>query len=343
VKRHRSALAAAVAVTACALAISACGDDGASGTSSSGSGKAKRLRLAFLPGVTANPYFQAEIEAVKAVAARHGADVTVIDSQLDAQKQVSQLQDLAATKKYDGVVIVPLNGAALVPAVQQALQTGTKIGAADVPIGPDPTSTATQVKGVSVYSGRPFSVTGDHLGRLTVEACKGKDPCRVAFMYGVKASTYDQALHSGFAKAIKAAANIRLVAEAEGMYTREGGLKAAQDIVQAHRDLDVLVAVDQSALGAESALKSAGVSDRVKIIGFAGTAQAIAAVKSGRWFGDVVQVPRTEARLAAEGVIAAIRNGKDTGYVDPVAAMRAPDEGRIVRSNASAFRSEYDG
>ena len=286
--------------------------------------------------------FQAEDPPVKQVAAKEGADLTVIDSQLDAQKQVQQLQDLAATKKYDGIVVVPLNGAALVPAVRQALDTGIAIGAADVPIGPDATSSETQVEGVAAYSGRPFSVNGENLGKLTVEACEGKDP-DAAFMYGVKALTYDQALFDGFRDAIAESPNVDVVAEVEGMYTREGGLKAAQDVAQAHEDLDVLAAVDQSALGAEAALKSAGMAEQVDIIGFGGARQAIEAVAAGRWFGDVVQVPRTEARLAAEAVVRAIRDGELTGYVDPVAEVKAPDDGRVTKRNAESFKAEYDG
>lgn len=341
-------VALAALLTACALALAACGGSGGGSATATGGGStparaSKRLKIAFLPGVTANPYFQVEIATAKALAARQNADVTVIDSQLDAQKQVQQLQDLAATKQYDGILIVPLNGAALVPGVQAALRNGIAVGATDVPIGPDPSKTETQVEGLAVYSGRPFSVNGANAGKLTVQACKGVDPCNVAFMYGVKASTYDQALFAGFKGAIASSPNVHVVAEAEGGYTREGGLKATQDLLQSRSDLNVLVAADQEALGGEAAIKAAGRAGRLKIVGFGGARQAVAAVAAGRWFGDSVQVPVDEARLGLQGVIDAIRDRKLTGYVDPVAAAGAPDGGLLTKANAAQFTAQYDG
>lgn len=312
-------------------------------TTAAKSAESEKLHLAFLPGVTANPYFQAEIRGAKELAAKENAELTVIDSQLDEQKQVQQMEDLAATKQYDGILVVPLNGAALVPAVTSAIQNGVAVGAADVPIGPDPTETETQVDGVAVYSGRPFSSHGEDMAKLTVEACKGIDPCNVAFMFGVKASTYDQALFESYKQGIESSPNIHIVAEAEGGFTREGGLTAMQDMLQANDEIDVLVAVDQEALGAETAIKAAGKAGQIKIIGYGGTEQAVAAVAAGRWFGDDVQVPVTEAELGLKGVIDAVRLGKTTGHVDPVAADKVPGNGMLTKENAAGFEAQYAG
>lgn len=328
-----------ITVAATVLLLAACGTDRQSGAA----GGDKDLSFAFLPGVVANPYFQAEIETMKAIADREGVSLTVIDSNLDADKQVQQLQDVVATGRYDGVLIVPLSGQALVPAVQSAVAAGLSVAALDVPLGPDSTSTETQIDGVTVYSGRPFSKQGDNLGKLTVRACEGLDPCEVAYMYGVKASVYDQVLFDGFNAAIESSSNVEVAAEVEGFYTREGGLAAMQTLIQAKPDLDVLVAVDQSALGAEIAIGAAGLEGQLKIIGFGGARQAIEAVAEGRWFGDSVQVPQTEARLAIEALIADARGEEAEPYVDPVLEAKAPDDGRVVRDNAALFSAEYDG
>ena len=184
---------------------------------------------------------------------------------------------------------------------------------------------------------------GENGAELTKRACEGIDPCNVAFMFGVKASTYDQALFKAFKEGIESSPNIHVVAEAEGLYTREGGLAAMQDVLSAHDDINVLVAADQEAAGAEGAIKAAGEADQVKIIGFGGTKQAVEAVKAGRWFGDSVQVPINEAELGIKGVIDAIRSGKTTGYVDPVVAAKAPDNGIITKENAAEFTPQFEG
>jgi ribose transport system substrate-binding protein len=335
-----------VAAILAVLALTACGATSSTTTASnagSSTPTTKRLKIAFLPGVTANPYFDMEIQAQKQLAAKENVDLTVIDSQLDANKQVQQVQDIASTKQYDGIVIVPLNGAALVPAVHLALGAGIKVVADDVPIGPDPTQTSPQVAGLGGYVGRTFSVNGQNVGKLTVQACAGKNPCKVAFLYGVKASTYDTALFNGFKQSIASSPNVQIVAEGEGGYTRAGGLAATQDLVQAHRDLNVLVGVDQEALGAEDALKSAGLAGRVKVIGFGGTSQAVSAVRSGQWFGDSVQVPFTEGQASLQALIDELRSGKVTGYRDPVVLAHVVNNGIITQSNAGQFAPQYNG
>jgi ribose transport system substrate-binding protein len=337
--------ALALAILASAAALAACG--GTSSTSASNASastpQTKRLKIAFLPGVTANPYFDTEIQAEKELAAKENVDLTVIDSQLDANKQVQQVQDIASTKQHDGIVIVPLDGAALMPAIHLALQAGIKVATDDVPIGPDPTQTSPQVAGLAGYVGRTFSVHGLNMGKLTIESCAGKNPCKVAFVYGVKASTYDTALYDGFKRAIASSPNVQIVAEGEGDYTRAGGLAATQDLVQAHRDLNVLVAVDQEALGAEDALKSAGLAQQVKVIGFGGTRQAVEAVRSGQWFGDSVQVPFTEGQASLQALIDELRTGKVTGYRDPVTLAHVVNNGVITQSNARQFTPQYNG
>jgi len=347
---HRRSIRALFAlVLAAAALVAGCGggdDNSSSSGSTNGSSTTadqKPLKVAFMAGIVANPYTQASTQAMKDLGARENVDITVIDSQFNPDKQFGQFQDLIAARQYDGIILLPLNGTALKPLVKQASDAGIKIGATDLPLGPDNTTTDVQAEGVSVTVLRPFSKHGENLGGLTVDACEGIDPCKVAFMYGVKASPFDQQLFKSFKEAVAGSSNIQIVAELEGQYSRDGGQRATQDVLQAHSDLNVIVGVDQSILGAEPALKAAGLTGKVKLIGYGGTRQGIAAVTDGRWFGDSVSAPYTEGKLALQGVIDAIRDGKDTGGLDAVTEVGAPDDGRITRDNVSQFTAEYDG
>jgi ribose transport system substrate-binding protein len=345
---HRRSIRALFAlVFAAAALVAGCGGD--DDTSSSGSTNASTtaektpLKVAFMAGIVANPYTQASTQAMRDLGARENVEITVIDSQFDADKQFAQFQDLIAARQYDGIVLLPLNGTALKPLVKQASDAGIKIGATDLPLGPDNTTTEIQTEGVSVSVLRPFSTHGENLGGLATDACEGVDSCKVVFMYGLKASPFDQQLFKSFKETVSQASNIEIVAEVEGQYSRDGGQKATQDVIQAHPDVNVIVGVDQSILGAEPALRQAGLLDRVALIGYGGTRQGIAAVQEGRWFGNSVSAPYTEGKLALQGVIDAIRDGRDTGGLDAVVEVGAPDNGRITRDNVSQFDAEYDG
>lgn len=307
------------------------------------SGGAKgTLRIAYLPGAANIPYFAVQAEALKAAAKENGAEVTVIDSGLDSNKQIAQLESLISSGQYDGAVIVPLSAPGLVPVVKKAIKAGMVVGSANVAIGTDPETTDTQVDGVAVFSGRPYFVTGTRLGQLTEKACADRDPCKVGFLYGIKAAAYDQALYAGYTEEIQDSSNITIAAEGESQYSRAGGLTATQNLIQAHPDIDVLVAVDQAADGAQAALDEAGLND-VAVIGFGGSKNAVEAVQAGEWFGDVVQMPVTEGELALQGVVDALRAGTITGYVDPVVEGGGPADSIITQQNASDFTAQYDG
>jgi len=336
------------------IALAACGGGGSS-TASSGGEEAttttaattgdseEAVNVAFLAGIVANPDTKATTEGMMKVAKEENADVTVIDSQFEAEKQYSQMQSLIGTGKYDGIVVLPLNGTSLQPLAEEAISGGTAVGSVDLPLGPDNTTVEPQVEGQAVSVLRPFSVHGENMGELTVEACKGIDPCKVAYMFGEKASPFDQQLFTSFKEAIEKAPNVEIVSELEGHYSREGGEAAAQDAIQANSDLNVLVGVDQSIVGAEPVLQSAGKEGDVALIGYGGTKQAIAGIEAGTWFGDSASAPVVEGELVLKGVIAAIREGKTTGGVDPIVALKVPDNGKITAKNVSRFQPEYEG
>ena len=101
---------------------------------------------------------------------------------------------------------------------------------------------------------------------------------------------------------------IEIVAEQEGKYAAETARAALQNILQAHRDVDVVATTgDQMAFGMEQAIKAAGLQGKVKIIGNGASAVGVSAVKAGRWHATVVLLPCTEGRVATEYVVRAAR------------------------------------
>jgi ribose transport system substrate-binding protein len=79
----------------------------------------------------------------------------------------------------------------------------------------------------------------------------------------------------------------------------------------------------------------------VKLIGLGGSAPAIAGVKDGSWFGDVMGAPATEGRLAIEALIASLTDGTSAGGIDPLTTL--PDEGLITAENVDKFTAEWNG
>ena len=108
-------------------------------------------------------------------------------------------------------------------------------------------------------------------------------------------SSLDTAIRKGFDKAT-AGHNVKVVAEGETFYNPANALKAAQTMLQAQPDLNVIVGADQGATGAQQALNG----KTVTLIGYGGGGVGLKAVASGAGSGPSMQRPATEGKLGMQ-------------------------------------------
>jgi ribose transport system substrate-binding protein len=315
----------------------------ASSSSDDGNGSGKQLRLAYLSFAVANSYDAPMLAAAKAAASAGNATLTVFDANNSPQTQFSQFQNAITSGNYDGIVVQPILGTGLTSLVTQAIGKNIKVVNIDQILGPDFTTDQPQVSGLSANVTFIPSKIGTQMGQLTIQACKSKklNPCKVGFMYDIKASTLDVAIHKAYVDAVKSDSAIKLVAEGEDFFTPANGLKAAQDMLQAHSDLNLIVASDQGLEGTTQALAATGKTGKILLVGFGASKAGLDLVKSGAVFGDVAQAPASEGKLGVEALIKAIRNGTDTGGVDPVAQL--PNGGIATKQNVGQFSPEWPG
>ena len=90
----------------------------------------------------------------------------------------------------------------------------------------------------------------------------------------------------------KGAGKIDIVVKLEGGGEKDKSFKAAEDILQAHPDLNGIFAInDPSALGAVAALEKANKTAQVKVIGFDGQPEGKRAIRDGKIYADPIQFP----------------------------------------------------
>jgi ribose transport system substrate-binding protein len=299
------------------------------------SAAAKTLELAYLSFAVANSYDAPMLGAAQASAAAGNAKLTVFDANLDPAQQTKQLQDAVASGKYDGIVLQPLYGAGLVTGAQDAIKAGIAIGNIDQILGADNTTANTQVPGQLVNVVFVPSELGRKIGELVVKACANTSPCNVGYIYSVKAAALDTALRQAFDKATAVNPNIKVVAEGESFYTTALGLKASQDMLQAHPDLTVITGADQAITGAVQAVSDAGLKGKVQLVGYGGGAIAFQGIASGDRYGTVMQAPATEGRIGVQTFIDAIRSGTPAAGIDVLANL--PDGGVVTKDNVQTF------
>jgi ribose transport system substrate-binding protein len=337
--------AAVASVFLAVFVIAGCGgDDEAADTETepAPAQEAEPLDIAYLSASTANTWLASSKKAMEEVAAKENVTITEFDGQFKPEEQTKQLQDAIASQKYDGIVIAAISGEGIIPDLQDAIDQGIKVAVLNQVVGPKLDTPDPQVEGISVSVLAPPLRSGERLGKLTLQACEGMDPCRVAYLYGIKGIPLDTALREGFDSVIAENPAIEVVAEGEGKYLGpDEGAKATQTILAATPDFDVLIGSDQSVQGAQQALEDAGKLDKVKLIGLGGSEAAITAIRDGKWYGGVFGAPYDEGKIAIEALIEAIRENKDTGGVDPL--TRLPDEGLVTTDNVDKFESQWAG
>ena len=340
------------ALAAAALALAACSSSPSSSSSSStgntssqsaNASNSKHLTIAYLSFAVENSYDAPMLAAAQAVASDNNATLKVFDANNSPQTQYSQLQDVITSGQYDGIILQPIFGTGLIPLVQQAIAKGIKVVNMDQVLGPNYATDAPQVSGLAANVMFVPTEIGTKLGDMVVQACQSKNlnPCNVGYLYDIKASALDVAISGAFNKAIAADPGVKVVAQGQSFFSPTEGLTAVQNMLQANANLNLIVGSDQGIEGGVQAVAAKHLTDKVILVGYGASAAALAGVASGAWFGDVAQAPASEGRLAVLAMIKALRNGQESGGIDPVAQL--PDNGLVTKANVSQFTAEWPG
>jgi ribose transport system substrate-binding protein len=303
--------------------------------------KVKTYNVAYMSYGVANSYDAPMLAAANAVALTTGhVHVTVFDSQSTDTLQVSELQDVVNSGKYQGIITQPIYGPVLVPEVKIAIKKGIKVVNIDQILGTNYNSDQIEVHGLSGNVVFFPAKIGSQLAAETILACGTANPCKIALVHNYIGDEPDAEITKTFDAGIAKDSTASIVANGDGLYTPSVALTFVANTLVANPALNVIVGADQDCEGAQSALTSAK-NTTVKLVCYGASATGIAAVKSGAWFADVAQLPATEGELGMIALIKAMKTGKGSGSENPVAKL--PNNGIVTKANASKFNGEWPG
>jgi ribose transport system substrate-binding protein len=304
-------------------------------------GQGKTINIAIFAASSANTYWAAEVEGAKDIAKKNpGVKLTVFDGQFNTNKQLGQMRDALVSNKYQAWFVGPNDGGPLTPTIKQAIKKGVKVGCSLVPCGPNIRAANVQIPGQTIFAGLGFYPNGQLLGKLVVQGCKGIDPCQVLWLPGLPTLPLEKARQDGLYSIIKPHKNIKVVAVAAGGYLAAPALKATQDVLAAHPDLNVIVSSgDQMIAGAVKAAQLAHKTG-IKMYGNGCTFEAKQLILQGKQTGCTVYLPRTEGRLVVQALVNAVNGKGKTGVsIDPT--PRSPIGGLGTKANISKFSPEF--
>jgi ribose transport system substrate-binding protein len=245
-----------------------------------------------------NPFFRELGDAMKEEAAKKNIKVIVLAGEFDAAKQRDQVADFIV-KKVDAIVLSPCDSKAVGTAIAEANKAGIPVFTADIAV------LATGVKVESHVATDNF-IGGRMAAQAMIEALGGTGKVAVLDHPAIESVLLRT---KGFEEELAQQAKdkgvkIEVVAKLPGGGVKDKSFKAAEDLLQAHPDLNGIFAInDPSALGAVAALEKAGKLGQIKIIGFDGMPEGKAAIKTGQIYADPIQFPDKIGRTTVQNII----------------------------------------
>ncbi|MGA2792973.1 MAG: ribose ABC transporter substrate-binding protein RbsB [Roseiarcus sp.] len=244
-------------------------------------------KIALVVSTLNNPFFVTLENGAKAKAKELGYDLIVLDSQDNPAKELANVEDVL-NQNIKALLLNPADSDAAKASARAAV-------AKNVPV----ISLDRAVNGVAVTS----HIASDNVGGgkmagdLIAEKLGGKGD--VVELQGIPGASAARDRNKGFLEAMAAAPGLKVVASQTANFDRAQGLTVMENILQAHPSIDaVFAANDEMALGAIKAIQAA--KRNIVVVGFDGTDDGVAAIKSGTMFASVAQQPALIGSLGVE-------------------------------------------
>jgi ribose transport system substrate-binding protein len=283
---------------------------------------AKGKKVAYYGFGKDNPWSQYMFKAVEAEAKALGATATFVGPPtFNAQTEYQEISDASVSHAYDVMVVVPIDGPTVAPAVKQAVEAGIKVVAVDYPVGPDMLSKALQVPGVTSQVLESLQGSAEAMADGVIASCEGVKSCEVEVLWGVRALAFDKVKPDFFYAKLKSHPNIKLVCQTDANYTQDAGRTQAADCLQAHPDLNVIASqADESTRGAENSITSAGRTyglgpKDIKLVSAYASTYGVAQVRAGKWVQTSYNRPQGMGRAAVRLGLLALEGKKVPDFV----------------------------
>ncbi|YBV93854.1 substrate-binding domain-containing protein (plasmid) [Phyllobacteriaceae bacterium JZ32] len=245
-----------------------------------------------------HPFYNELAKAITEEAKAKNVPLEISIANQDLNKQLADVEDFIV-KGIEVLIISPVDSKGAVAAIKRAESAGIKVITVDVPV---------EGAEVSSYIGTDNYAGGVKAGELMAAELGNKG--NVAIIdYPTVQSVVNRV--KGFKDAIAKHPGMKIVAVQTGI-TRAEALSVAQNMLQANPDINGIFGFgDDAALAAAVAVKSAGLSGKVKVIGFDGMPEAIAAVDNDPdMVGVIQQFPDQMGKLAVDTAVKVMADEK---------------------------------
>jgi ribose transport system substrate-binding protein len=251
--------------------------------------KKDSYKVGFAQSESNSPWRIAQTKSMQDEAAKLGYKLVYTDAASSAAKQVADVNSMIA-QGVDLIFISPREEKPLVPAVKAAKKAGIPVILLDRNIDQ---SIAKAGSDYVTFIGSDFVEEGKRAAEWLAKNANGRK--KIIEIEGTTGSSPANDRKKGFDEAIKAAGGFEIVASQSGDFSRDKGRQAAETLLQAHPDADIIYThSDEMTLGAIAALEAAGKvpGKDVLLVSIDGSKDAVQAIVDGKLGATVECNPR---------------------------------------------------
>jgi len=265
---------------------------------------ADKPKVALVMKSLANEFFRTMEDGAKAHNKANAAAYTLlsngIKNETDTAAQIKMVEQMI-TQKVDAIVIAPADSKALVPVLKTAIDKGILV----VNIDNQLDAAAQKEKGIQIPFVGPDNRSGAKLvGDFLAKSLKAGD--KVGILEGVSTTFNAQQRTLGYQDAMKGA-GVNVVGVQSGEWEIEKGNVVAAGMMREHPDLKALLAGnDNMALGAVAAVKAAGKTGKVAVVGYDNISAVKALLADGRMLATADQYGAKQAVFGIDIALKAI-------------------------------------
>ncbi|HEX8511441.1 MAG TPA: substrate-binding domain-containing protein [Propionibacteriaceae bacterium] len=323
--RFRKALVPLALLALTTAGLSACGGGDAGGgasaapggSSSAGGGGGEELAVTLITKTSTNPFFIAMQQGAEAAGKENNVKITTVAGKEDGDEatQISALE--AAVARGDDGVLITIATEGVNPAIEQARSAGLYVIALDTP--PNPTDVADITFATNNFT------AGEQIGKWAAGTLNGKKATIALLdLFNDKIASVDYNRDQGFLTGMGIDTKDKTKngdEEKSGKYTggKGGdyeivcneptngdsgeGRTAMETCLNSNKDINVVYTINEpAAVGANEALKAAGIKDALIVSVDGGCDPGLTAVKAGVIGATSQQYPVKMAQLGVEAI-----------------------------------------
>ncbi len=310
-----------------AIALSACGGTTAEAPAA---GESETITVAYSAPNAGWPYIAAFINALEEKgAATDGVEVVVLSGEGDIAKQAADFDTLIA-QDVDVILVCSLDGNAIVPSIQAAVDAGIPVLA----VSNEPADEGKEL--IEGYSGPDDYVQGRIAAELMHEALGGEG--NIVIIEGTPGQSTTDLRNNGFFDQMEEqGSNFTILAQQTANWDPVQAKAVMEDFITAYGDEinGVFSQDDNTAAAAAEVLRDAGMIPGVAVVGTGGSKNGIQAIKDGLLYGTMDQSPTTDAHQALDFAIM-LHNGEALPEKRNIIPMP-----KITSENVDQFEGEW--